>query len=259
MNSWRFPPPKIHLLLFAGERKHFTHPVETYQEWALLGAERGSFRFSLGEAEPEFCREGDFVLCPPGLPFHREAEEIMDFIFIRFQWNPLSPQLWSGRRILRNAERYASTASALKDIFNGQDGPISTAWANHLLEDFLRQLAFERQSGGPNRAPDRLMLKAAAELRNGLAENCNLQELAKKLGVSPSQFSRRFHAAHGVSPAIYRTMLRVKHARKLLLETNWTTDRIANACGFDNAFYFSRIFKEHGGQAPTEFRRRNQV
>ena len=260
-SPWYAPLPVIFFLWFSRKRSDFSYPEETHREWTLLGNQAGEFRYALGRSRPGICHPGGFVLCPPNVNLHRTALEPVSFYSIRFRWKPRSPDLWRGRHTLRDVSRLDSTLARLKETFDVPEHNGTAAWASQLLGDLLNQTAYESQNkpATPEAAPDRLMLKAAGEVRTGLARNTTLAELARELRISPCQFSRRFRATFGVSPNLFRARLRVQHARKLLLDTFWTMDRIAEACGFDNAFYFSRVFKKHTGQPPRDFRRRNRV
>jgi AraC family transcriptional regulator len=44
-----------------------------------------------------------------------------------------------------------------------------------------------------------------------------------------------------------------------LLESSRTLEEIAVACGYENAFYFSRVFHAKNGQPPSQFRKNSQV
>ena len=62
----------------------------------------------------------------------------------------------------------------------------------------------------------------------------------------------------GVSPLEYMTALRMKSA-ETLLTAMWTNEysitEIAQMCGFEDALYFSRVFKKYYGCAPSNFAR----
>lgn len=48
----------------------------------------------------------------------------------------------------------------------------------------------------------------------------------------------------------------MQEARKLLLQNKLTIAEIANRLGWENPFFFSRVFKRETGHSPREFRRR---
>ena len=66
-----------------------------------------------------------------------------------------------------------------------------------------------------------------------------------------------FRKEMGVSPLGFMTELRMQRAGELL--RNWNpADRlcigcVAEQCGFSDALYFSRVFKKHYGQSPTDY------
>ncbi len=259
--SRHLPTPTVQHVFFADRRSQFVHSVETLPDWFLLGIQAGSFGYRLGNEPEGLCHPGDFVLCPPGVPLARSVVQAVDFHTIRFRWKPLNPEAWRGRWTPRDGARFHSTLSSLRLSREALDPQAMTGWVQHLLTDLLFQLAHDVHiaRASAKAAPDRLMLRAEEQLRRELAKPIPLEDLAAQLRLSPYQFSRRFRAAFGVAPSLYRTRLRIREARRLLLETDWTTDRVAEACGFENAFYFSRVFTRQMGQAPRDFRREHRV
>jgi len=66
-------------------------PGQHPPDWALLIVERGRFSYRVGVECCESSR-GSYVVCPPGMDFHRVAiERPMKFHYILFQW----PGDWS--------------------------------------------------------------------------------------------------------------------------------------------------------------------
>jgi len=53
----------------------------------------------------------------------------------------------------------------------------------------------------------------------------------------------------------YLTRLRVESAKELLATTNWKVYAVAEAVGYEDAFYFSRQFKRLTGVSPMDWRR----
>ncbi len=70
-----------------------------------------------------------------------------------------------------------------------------------------------------------------------------------------------FKKETGLSPLTYLTSLRMKNAERLL-SARWSSGRtiaeIARMCGYENALYFSRVFRKHYGCAPSQFINRHR-
>jgi len=50
-------------------------------------------------------------------------------------------------------------------------------------------------------------------------------------------------------------MRRLEYAQGLLCTTSMNIKEVAKKCGYNNEFYFSRIFKQHRGTNPSDFRK----
>ncbi|MNG29018.1 HTH-type transcriptional activator Btr [compost metagenome] len=57
----------------------------------------------------------------------------------------------------------------------------------------------------------------------------------------------------------FATKVRLTRARLLLVETQDSLESIAEQCGYQNAFYFSRVFSQHMGMSPSGYRKNYRV
>ncbi|MGW8787111.1 helix-turn-helix domain-containing protein [Heyndrickxia sporothermodurans] len=55
------------------------------------------------------------------------------------------------------------------------------------------------------------------------------------------------------------TDIRIKEAKKLLIETDMVVKEIASLTGFQNQYYFSRVFKNSVGMPPKQFRTKESL
>lgn len=83
--------------------------------------------------------------------------------------------------------------------------------------------------------------------------------LAATEGLSLSQYNLCFRRLTGYSPAEYMTLLRMKSAERLLCETALPIAEVARRCGYDDAYYFSRVFHRTHGCSPLAFRGKKEV
>ena len=74
------------------------------------------------------------------------------------------------------------------------------------------------------------------------------------LAWSESHFARQFKQQTQQSFITYVTNKRLDRAKLMLAHTTKPVLRIAGELGFQPLNYFSRTFKKHTGQTPTEYR-----
>lgn len=102
---------------------------------------------------------------------------------------------------------------------------------------------------------DALMDEAAERLAHYSGQ---LPDLAYALGISPATLRRRFVARHGMPPKAYQLRLRLNRAKEMLTLTDQTIEQVARSIGFDDSYYFSRLFHAREHCSPSEFRRQHR-
>jgi len=99
------------------------------------------------------------------------------------------------------------------------------------------------------------VLPALERIEHSLGEPLSNTELAAACCWSEDHFIRRFKECVGESPATYLRNRRIEAAEQRLLFSGDSIEQIAEECGFDNRFYFSRVFTQHTGIAPGAYRK----
>ncbi len=95
-------------------------------------------------------------------------------------------------------------------------------------------------------------------LENTYQNKLYLDTLSDIACMSTRNFQRVFRKAVGVSPTQYIMQIRLKEAKKLLLNTNQSIADIAVATGFNDANYFIKCFKTYHNTTPLKFRSQYQ-
>jgi AraC-like DNA-binding protein len=123
---------------------------------------------------------------------------------------------------------------------------------------FMQMLCYLSRCYSRFKSPDsRALLRSAeaiAHLESNFAEPLNLDHLAKIAHMSKRSFIRSFQAATGNSPIAYLIELRVRHASRLLRQTDENITEIAFQAGFNDSNYFARQFRNVTGLTPREYR-----
>jgi len=99
-----------------------------------------------------------------------------------------------------------------------------------------------------------LVKKCLRYIHNHFSEPLQTQLLAKECGITPQYLIRLFQLSLGVSPIRYCNNYRMLRAKDLLRESSMSIKEIAYAVGFQNPYYFSRLFKSIEGITPSAYR-----
>lgn len=98
----------------------------------------------------------------------------------------------------------------------------------------------------------------AEALRAEWNQNERMEKYAALCGISNAYFYRCFRAWSGKSPVEYRNLLRLNAAEAMLRETDMRVSDISEAVGYEDPFYFCRIFSRHYGSSPQNYRKANR-
>lgn len=79
------------------------------------------------------------------------------------------------------------------------------------------------------------------------------ENYCKCSGLSYSYFKTLFKMQYGCSPVKYVTMRRIEKAKELLITKRHSVTEISEMCGFDNVYYFSKVFKDYVGVSPQRY------
>lgn len=99
--------------------------------------------------------------------------------------------------------------------------------------------------------------EAISHIERCYADPITLDELIDIAGMSRRNFIRTFESATQCAPIKYLIRLRIRHASKLLQQTDLSITEIAMNVGFRDSNYFSRQFRTLTGTTPRDYRSRN--
>lgn len=194
-------------------------------------------------------------LVPPHVPHDECAErDDLDTIWIGLRGNRLKPWILKEPRIV-NSKALSKFLQQVWVFAKQQGGPIgpeldgmvttAVAWFSRLLNE------------GEANVDTTLVDRAVRHFEEHFAEPIYIPDVAKKLECSAGHFHRLFKQQTGRSPTLYLIHLRIQHASRLLTNTQMPVAEIARMVGFEDQFYFSRLFRKITGQAPTASRRQS--
>lgn len=98
------------------------------------------------------------------------------------------------------------------------------------------------------------LLRTIRYLKEHLAENICLDEVAEEAGMSKFHFCRIFKESIGMSPMQYLTISRIERAKALLRKSGATITSVIYSVGFNDISGFNRQFKKVTGMTPSTFK-----
>ncbi len=100
------------------------------------------------------------------------------------------------------------------------------------------------------------LTEAVTLMEANIEEPLSTDEIAQLAGVSRRQLERLFKQYLGSLPSRYYLELRLKRARQLLRDTNYSIVQVGLMCGFSSGSHFSTAFGALFGNTPREERQR---
>lgn len=96
--------------------------------------------------------------------------------------------------------------------------------------------------------------RAVVYMEKNLSRPLARWQIAEAAVASEDYLSRCFKREFGLSPWDYLIAIRMQKGRDLLGKGHLTIRDVAEACGYRNQAYFSKVFKDYFGSAPKKFR-----
>lgn len=97
--------------------------------------------------------------------------------------------------------------------------------------------------------------RAIRLMQETLAEESNMESLARECGLSRPHFFKLFKKQMGLTPNLYMNTLRAERAIDELMKTEKTVTDIGNDLGFSSQASFTRFFTSNVGIPPSDYRR----
>jgi AraC family transcriptional regulator, arabinose operon regulatory protein len=90
-------------------------------------------------------------------------------------------------------------------------------------------------------------------MQQNLNKSIKIQDIAKHVKLSESHLSKLFRNKTGSAPMDYFINLKMQEAIRLLSNQSMRIKEVAFSLGYNDPFYFSRLFKKYIGKSPGEF------
>lgn len=233
------------------------------EEFALLYLAGGAGMFESAHRARSAIGAGDCVLLFPG-EWHRYRPDIRigwDEYWVTFHgtlaqtWKemdfvtPRAPLLSTG-----NGALILPLFEELLELteLKSRRHPLECAALCHLL---ISRLLSAPEHPTKLDLKDQSLREAGDYLRMNPEKDIDLARLAKRFGMSYSNFRRDFTNHFGTSPDKFHQEARIARVKQFLIETELPLKAISERLRYSSEFYMMQVFKRHTGATPTEWRR----
>lgn len=181
------------------------------------------------------------------------GDTLLGYILIgQFTDNPDKEQI--RRNVMKAAKQYRFSASEpLKELNNivYLDSQYTTA-LTQLIEMCSNYIWLNRIVKLNN---SDLGQEIRLYIATHLTENLSVDTICSKYNISPSGLYQLFQKVFGCGVVKIIREERIKRAKELLLDSNFSISDIASQVGILDANYFIRVFKAETGMTPGEYRK----
>lgn len=149
-------------------------------------------------------------------------------------------------------------SDAFEDTFRHVTHGFGEAAMVGLATAFTRLLGLakvhQRGAGKRSLKAEGRLLKTLTLVRENPARSWTLDDMAREAGLSVPHFTELCRRQTGMPPMGYLIRLRLQRAMDLLQHGRHNVAETALAVGYDDPFYFSRLFRKHMGIPPSACR-----
>lgn len=210
-------------------------------------------------------RPGHLLIIPPDTPhiYRAAAGNPWSLFWIHFSGRQTAAVLQNLGASLKNPLLYipdtALMRAAFEDVYACLNYHYSDAGLLAMTGELIRLLSrIKLHQNHPlpqGRASENRILSTLKFMEQHLNMPLTLEALAANSGQSVSHFSKLFKARTNQAPLSYFIQLKIRKACELLNQTDLRVGEIARELGYDDPYYFSRIFKKIQGCSPAHYRR----
>jgi AraC family transcriptional regulator of arabinose operon len=119
----------------------------------------------------------------------------------------------------------------------------------------LHAYAFEAEHAALRSLTPEAVVKAQQFIEANLSQPIVLDDIARAASVSPPHLIKLFRQHLRTTPIRYAWDARVRRGAELLTQSGLSVSEVAEQCGFQTPFHFSRLIKQRYGLPPKELRK----
>ncbi len=141
------------------------------------------------------------------------------------------------------------------DAIRGELPMTESGLSLELYKLLMELLSVDNPSENQTGRYDPLIQEVKEYVSLHLSERMSVKELADRVYMSTTHFSRVFKQQTGLSPYEFILISRMNRAKELLHQSDMSISQIAYASGFNSESNFIHSFSQNTGMTPNKFRK----
>ena len=136
--------------------------------------------------------------------------------------------------------------------------PIKEEDLKRVMDAVVDKMGEEEEESTETVAPqtyDKTIDNVISEIREHYMEDISLTSLASKYNISMGRLSEMIKENLKVNFSDYIASLRIQRAKELLRDESLSIQEIAEIVGYNDYFYFTKVFKKVEGISPSKYRK----
>ena len=213
--------------------------------------------FARSGVEKTPLRQGHMYLIPIGLPFDYGCETGLDQLYfhVTMTW-PNGYDLFSRCSRIFELPIEPQEIDRLVGLYGSVNLGDALGMVSCLYRDVVKFISEANMEEKPAFAYSDMMQALLSLIRQRLSAKLTIRRLAAEMPYSISTLTKRFHAEMEMPLGQYIDRMVFQKAQQLLLFTDLSVAQIAEELEFCDQAYFSRYFKLHQHETPSQYRRR---
>lgn len=209
-------------------------------------------------------KSNEFVILPAGKEYLRYGADSQDpwtLYWVHFCGKQLqylnkaySLDKFLTPTILHPEERRIKLWNEMYDTLEMGYSVSNLSYANFCLYHFVASFIFPNNGMARMRTEDNVINQAILYMRENIEGKFTVEDLAFRFDYSASHFSNLFKKQTGISPIDYFINLKMQKACQLLDLTTSKIKDIGSKLGYDDPYYFNRVFNKVIGLSPSKWR-----
>lgn len=270
---------KIVTIHYADFDKDFDYEGESHDFWELLYVERGEVNLKT-KTKQLLLREGEIIFHKPN-EFHRHycnGKTSPRLFIVTFVCRSSAMAVFRGMHtrlpasalpILNHIIGEAKATFLLpeydphmKELKTAENSPPGGQQMIKLNLEMLLIMLLRESERAVFTSKDAWERRLTNEITKYLSEHpdeaVSLENICRETHYSKTLLCSTFKRVMGMGIIEYHSRMRVERAKELMLSCGYSVSEASEKSGFENQYYFSRVFKRWEGKSPREFLKDNR-